>query len=108
MRRFQLSRRDLIAAGAGLALPVPAIAKLLPSTAGRIGYVVPQAFGAVPSDARAARSNVRAFNAMADHALARGLEMIIPAATWYVAAEGSPGSGWVLPTETGRTLHNPG
>lgn len=53
-------------------------------------------FGAVPDDPRSATRNVGAFNAMAQHALATGLEIVIPKGVWFLEANGTIGSGWDL------------
>lgn len=97
-----LSRRALLAAGAGLCTARPALSNLLQAAPANPGYVAPDAFGAVPDDPRAAESNTRAFNAMADRAFATGVEMIIPQGVWYVKADGSNGTGWRLRPPPGR------
>jgi hypothetical protein len=91
-RSTEMSRRALLALGAGLCSPLAAFSRPL----GRMPYVTPRSFGGIANDPGAAWTNVRAFNTMSERALLDGAEMIIPPGTWYLKADGRQGSGWAL------------
>jgi hypothetical protein len=92
---MDLTRRALIAGGLSLGASA-GIAASAQNRSGRIGFVTPGMFGAVSNDPRFAIPNVRAFNAMAEQALAAGLEIVIPRGVWFLEANGAVGTGWDL------------
>lgn len=96
MRLHPTTRRDMLLQAGSLAAAAVIATRVVDLRAAVPALVRPEEFGAVPDDPRAAAANVTAFNAMAVQAFAAGKGIRIPRGVWFLRADGSRGSGWMV------------